>query len=71
MFDVGPFQQASISPNGRKVAWDIGTYALRTLGVPTKLVIYPHEGHHFADPVHSRDPIERAVAWLNQYSQPH
>lgn len=46
-------------------------HALRTLGVPTKLVIYPHEGHHFADPAHSRDLIERAVAWFNQYLKPH
>jgi len=45
-------------------------HALRTLGVPTRLVIYPHEGHHFANPSHSRDVIERAVAWFNQYLQP-
>lgn len=42
-------------------------HALKTLGVPTELVIYPHEGHHFANPAHSRDVIERAVAWLNKY----
>jgi dipeptidyl aminopeptidase/acylaminoacyl peptidase len=42
-------------------------HALVTLGVPTKLVIYPHEGHEFADPKHSRDVIERAAAWFNQY----
>jgi dipeptidyl aminopeptidase/acylaminoacyl peptidase len=44
-------------------------HALRTLGVPTQLVIYPHEGHEFADPAHSRDVMERAVAWFNQYLQ--
>jgi dipeptidyl aminopeptidase/acylaminoacyl peptidase len=42
-------------------------HALKTLGVPTELVIYPHEGHHFANPAHSRDVIERAVAWFKQY----
>lgn len=42
-------------------------HALVTLGVPTKLVIYPHEGHEFADPKHSRDVIERAAAWFNEY----
>lgn len=46
-------------------------HALKTLGVPTKLVIYPHEGHHFANAAHSRDLIERAVAWFNQYLQAH
>ena len=45
-------------------------HALKALGVPTRLVIYPHEGHHFADPSHSRDLIERSVAWFNQYLQP-
>lgn len=45
-------------------------HALKTLGVPTKLIVYPHEGHHFADAAHSRDLIERAVAWFNQYLAP-
>jgi dipeptidyl aminopeptidase/acylaminoacyl peptidase len=42
-------------------------HALVTLGVPAKFVIYPHEGHEFADPKHSRDVIERAAAWFNRY----
>jgi dipeptidyl aminopeptidase/acylaminoacyl peptidase len=42
-------------------------HALKTLGVPTELVIYSHEGHHFANPAHSRDVIERSVDWFNQY----
>ena len=45
-------------------------HALKTMGVPTQFVIYPHEGHEFADPSHSRDVIERAVGWFNQYLQP-
>jgi dipeptidyl aminopeptidase/acylaminoacyl peptidase len=45
-------------------------HALKTLGVPTELVIYPHEGHHFANPAHSRDVIERSVEWFNQYLGP-
>jgi len=44
-------------------------HALKTLGVTTQLVIYPKEGHEFADPKHNRDVIERAVAWFNQYLQ--
>jgi dipeptidyl aminopeptidase/acylaminoacyl peptidase len=42
-------------------------HALKTLQVPTELVIYPHEGHHFSNPAHSRDVIERSVAWFNKY----
>lgn len=45
-------------------------HALRTLGVPAQLVIYPHEGHHFANPAHNVDVIDRAVAWFSQYLQP-
>ena len=44
-------------------------HALKALGVPTKLVIYPKEGHLFADPAHSRDVIERTVAWFNRFLQ--
>jgi dipeptidyl aminopeptidase/acylaminoacyl peptidase len=44
-------------------------HALKTLGVPTQFVIYPKEGHEFADPAHSRDVIERMIAWFNEYLQ--
>lgn len=44
-------------------------HALVTLGVPTQFVIYPHEGHEFANPAHSRDVVERAVAWFNAHLQ--
>jgi dipeptidyl aminopeptidase/acylaminoacyl peptidase len=42
-------------------------HALKTLGVPTEFVIYPNEGHEFANPAHSRDVIERTAAWFNRY----
>lgn len=42
-------------------------HALVTLGVPTQFVIYPHEGHEFANPAHSRDVLLRAAAWFNEY----
>ncbi|MGB8438443.1 MAG: S9 family peptidase [Candidatus Acidiferrales bacterium] len=44
-------------------------HALKTLGVPNELVIYPNEGHAFADPAHIRDVIERTAAWFNRYLQ--
>ncbi len=42
-------------------------HALKTLGVPTEFVIYPNEGHLFANPEHSRDVIDRTVMWFAQY----
>jgi dipeptidyl aminopeptidase/acylaminoacyl peptidase len=42
-------------------------HALKTLGVPTELVVYPGEGHMFLDPAHKRDALERAVDWFGRY----
>jgi len=40
-------------------------HALKTLNVPTELVVYEHEGHSFADPKHQRDVIERVMQWFD------
>lgn len=42
-------------------------HALKALGVPTQLVVYPDEGHMIHDPEHRRDIIRRTVAWFDQY----
>jgi dipeptidyl aminopeptidase/acylaminoacyl peptidase len=42
-------------------------HALKELGVPTKLVVYPGEGHMFANPVHLRDKAKRTLAWFDHY----
>ncbi|HLW88992.1 MAG TPA: S9 family peptidase [Terriglobales bacterium] len=42
-------------------------YALKTLGVPTQLVIYPGEGHAFLQPEHQQDVMERVLAWFDHY----
>jgi dipeptidyl aminopeptidase/acylaminoacyl peptidase len=42
-------------------------HALKTLGVPTEFIIYPNEGHLFANPEHSRDVIDRTVMWFGTY----
>jgi dipeptidyl aminopeptidase/acylaminoacyl peptidase len=41
--------------------------ALRTLGVPTELVIYPGEFHGFTRPSFIRDRYERYLAWYDKY----
>ncbi|MBE1162129.1 S9 family peptidase [Dyella acidiphila] len=45
-------------------------HALRALGVPTSLVVYPNEGHHFNDPQHQRDVLQRALNWFEKYLPP-
>ena len=42
-------------------------HALRTLGVPTQLVVYKDEGHLLMDVKNRRDMQDRLVAWFNQY----
>jgi dipeptidyl aminopeptidase/acylaminoacyl peptidase len=45
-------------------------HALRDRRVPTQLVVYPNEGHSFADPAHRRDVLARAVEWFARYLPP-
>jgi dipeptidyl aminopeptidase/acylaminoacyl peptidase len=42
-------------------------HALKALGVPTELVIYPEEGHAITKPEHQRDIEERLLAWFDRY----
>jgi dipeptidyl aminopeptidase/acylaminoacyl peptidase len=41
-------------------------HALKTLDVPTELVVYEHEGHMFVDPSHQTDVIQRVRDWFDQ-----
>jgi dipeptidyl aminopeptidase/acylaminoacyl peptidase len=45
-------------------------HALKTLGVPTQLVIYPNEGHGIRRADHRLDIEERTVGWFDQYLGP-
>ena len=45
-------------------------HALKTLGVKTELVVYPHEGHEFADPAHVLDRMQRIVSWFDENMPP-
>jgi dipeptidyl aminopeptidase/acylaminoacyl peptidase len=42
-------------------------HALKTLGVPTQLVVYAGEGHAFHDPKDRVDVLRRTLAWFDQY----
>ena len=42
-------------------------HALRTLGVPTQLIVYPGEGHLFVKPENQVDRLDRTVAWFDKY----
>jgi dipeptidyl aminopeptidase/acylaminoacyl peptidase len=42
-------------------------HALRTLGVPTKLIVYEGEGHMFLEPKHQIDRLEQTVEWFDKY----
>ena len=41
--------------------------ALRTLGIPSELIIYPGQYHGITVPSYQRDRLERWVAWFNKY----
>ncbi len=43
--------------------------ALRSLGVPTELVIYPGQHHGIRKPSYVRDRLERYVAWYDKYAK--
>lgn len=41
--------------------------ALRSLGRPTELVVYPDQFHDFTRPSYIRDRYERRLAWWDKY----
>jgi dipeptidyl aminopeptidase/acylaminoacyl peptidase len=42
-------------------------HALKTLGVPTAIMIYPGEGHGLRDPQNVQDALDRTLAWFDKY----
>jgi dipeptidyl aminopeptidase/acylaminoacyl peptidase len=42
-------------------------HALKTLGVPTQLVIYSGEGHLFIEPKNQADRMDQTVGWFDKY----
>ena len=44
--------------------------ALRTLKIPTQLIVYPDQYHGFTRPSFNKDRLERQAAWFGKYLQP-
>jgi acylaminoacyl-peptidase len=44
-------------------------HALKTLGVPTQLIVYPGEGHLFTKPPHQADRLDQTIGWFDKYLQ--
>jgi dipeptidyl aminopeptidase/acylaminoacyl peptidase len=42
-------------------------HALKTLGVPTQLIVYPGEGHLFIKPEHQADRLDQTIGWFDKY----
>lgn len=42
-------------------------HALKTLGVPTQMVIYPNEGHWIMQPTNVLDYVERSIRWFDEH----
>lgn len=44
--------------------------ALRRLGVPTQLVVYPGQSHGLRPPSYQKDRYERYLAWYDKWVKP-
>ncbi|MGB8775177.1 MAG: prolyl oligopeptidase family serine peptidase, partial [Terriglobales bacterium] len=51
-------------PMEQSVEW---WHALKTMKVPTRLVVYPNEGHLFVKPADARDYTLRTLEWFDEW----
>ena len=51
------------------IPFQANIWALKSLGVPTELVVYPGEFHGFKRPSFIRDRYERWLAWWDKYAK--
>lgn len=70
---IGQVKTPTLIPHGEKddrvpvsQGWEYYN-ALRTMGVPTRMVVYPREPHGLMERQHQRDLMERVLAWFDEY----
>jgi dipeptidyl aminopeptidase/acylaminoacyl peptidase len=70
---IGQVKTPTLIPHGEKddrvpvsQGWEYYN-ALRMMGVPTKMVVYPREPHGLGERNHQRDLMERVLAWFDEY----
>jgi dipeptidyl aminopeptidase/acylaminoacyl peptidase len=51
-------------PMPQSVEW---YHALGAMKVPTELVVYPNEGHHFYRTADARDYMVRTLRWFDEW----
>ena len=61
------FQCASADFNVPCIGAEQMYLALRSLGVPTRLVVYPDENHEIVTPSYREDRLKRNVDWFGRY----
>ncbi len=42
-------------------------HALKALGIPTAVMVYPGEGHGLREPAHAEDAMRRTLEWFDRY----
>ena len=42
-------------------------HAMKAVGVPTAIMIYPGEGHGLREPAHEEDALQRTLDWFDRY----
>lgn len=60
------------SRDDRRVPLPLGRMFYQSLlarGVPTRMVIYPGEGHGIRQPRHREDVLRRTLAWFQEYDK--
>jgi dipeptidyl aminopeptidase/acylaminoacyl peptidase len=63
---MGGDQDFNVPLNGGQQMYQ----ALRSLNVPTELIVYPGQFHGFSQPSFIRDRYQRYLEWFDKYLKP-
>jgi dipeptidyl aminopeptidase/acylaminoacyl peptidase len=62
----GAIEEYAWSPDGSRITLIVDD-ALRSIGIPTELIVYPDQHHGLARPRFQVDRLERYVAWYGKW----